>query len=433
MGSVKRQALSVVATAFLTGSVGLIVTVTTPVWASAGNATLTIEFQKSTTNDTYASWMGDNVKLFEKSHPNVTFNVTDNASSNTYLTKITAQMAAGDTPDIFEGWTSNRMKPFVDAGRVLDISSLLSSDNTLQNTVLKTALSGTTFHKRVYGLPTTLDAEVIYYNKNVFRKYGLKIPTTYNDFLRLIKTLKSHGVTPITVPNQESWNGAIPFQMLEERIGGLKSYQELAVDNTIPWTSAPVIKAATMLQQLIKVGAFNQNVNSTTTNQSTADLTTGKAAMYMNGTWMIPSLSQSMGNNVGFFNFPNIKGGKGSSGDLIELANNALYISAHTQNKAVATQFLDFCFSRQRQVALAKAGYLTATSTKLPANAISPLASAIHDAEIKATGSMYPFDLPLGVNMGEQFDNATQLLYTGAQPKQVFQNFENLLQSQGNS
>lgn len=419
--SVKLASVGLVATALVGGS-------TSAALAQVPKVTLSIEFQRLATNDQWANWMQQNVKLFEQSHPNVTFNMTANAASNVYLTKITTQMAAGATPDIFEGWTSNRMKPFVAAGRVLDITSFLNANQGLKNEVLKTALPGTTFNGEVYGIPSTLDAEVIFYNKRVFAKYGLKVPTTYNAFLNVIATLKKHHITPITLANQESFNGAIPFQMLEERIGGLQSYQGLVIKNDIPWTSAPVIQAAAKLKQLIQMGAFNTSVDTTSTDQSLAALTTGKAAMYFNGTWEVQPLS-GKGMDIGAFNLPGIPGGKGSSRHLIELSNDALYISANSPNKTTAEQFLAFCFTRQRQIAEAKAGELIATNTKLQPGTMVPLADAIHNLEVTATGSPFPFDLPLGTNLGEQFDNATQLLYAGQSAQTVFQNFDQLEKS----
>ncbi|MFB5192437.1 ABC transporter substrate-binding protein [Alicyclobacillus fastidiosus] len=398
--------------------------------SDSGKITLTIEFQRLSTDDQWANWMQDNIKLFEQAHPNVTFNVTDNASSNTYLTKVTSQMAAGTTADIFEGWTSNRMQEFVNSGRVLDITSYLKSNATLNSEVMKTVLPATTFNGKVYGLPTTLDSEVVFYNKDIFQKYGLQVPKTYNDLLNIIKTLKTHNITPISMSNQESFNGAIPLQMIEERIGGLDSYQGL-VDGSIPWTSQPVLQASSQIQQLIHMGAFNANPNSTSSDQSIAALQAGQAAMYINGTWDIQQLT-GKNMNFGAFNFPSISGGKGSANDLIELPNDALYISSHAKNQSTAEEFLAFCLSKPRQLAEAKANQLIATNTTLPSGTMSPLAVEVHQLQSAATGSMFPFDLPLGTNMGEQFDNATQLLYTGQSPNTVFENFENLVKSSAN-
>ena len=39
----------------------------------------------------------------------------------------------------------------------------------------------------------------MYYNKAIFDKYGLEVPTTYDEYVQVCDTLKENGVTPVAL------------------------------------------------------------------------------------------------------------------------------------------------------------------------------------------------------------------------------------------
>src|SRR5690606_41368745 len=58
------------------------------------------------------------------------------------------------------------------------------------------------------GLPLGISPYIFYYNKEIFEKYGLEIPETYDDLLEIVDVLKEHDVYPIALANQPKWPGA---------------------------------------------------------------------------------------------------------------------------------------------------------------------------------------------------------------------------------
>ena len=94
--------------------------------AGSLHGTLSLQWSPSTTPisaDPFSVWMLQSISNFEKANPGVSFDVTDNLTSNAYLAKLDAQMAAHTTPDIFVGWTEKRMFPYAAAGRLLNLKS----------------------------------------------------------------------------------------------------------------------------------------------------------------------------------------------------------------------------------------------------------------------------------------------------------------------
>jgi raffinose/stachyose/melibiose transport system substrate-binding protein len=388
--------------------------------------TLKIMFQKGQGEgpDPLYDWMQENVRLYEEKHPNVKFDVIANTSSDNYLTVITTEMAANNLPDIFQGWTLERMRPFAESGRIYDLSDAIASYPDWQQHLSAEGLKATTFNGKVYGLPLEQAVEVVFYNKKVFADHGLDVPKTYDDFLHIVDVLRKDGIVPMTVPNKEPWVGSIPYMTLFERIGGLEAYEKTVIRGEGKWTDEPFIQAGNLLKDLINRGAFDKNVNSITMEESEIKLAEGKAGMYMQGSWSIPSMIRRLGDNLGFFQFPDIDGGKGSSRHFIVLPNSALSISKDTKHPEEAIDFLKFVFSQDRQLELAKAGYLTSYKTATSEGDIPALNHEILDALNQATGYMYPWDVPLGVFMGKELNNTTQSIYTGVDPKTAFERLQ---------
>jgi raffinose/stachyose/melibiose transport system substrate-binding protein len=392
---------------------------------------LKVMFQKREgQKDYFHEWMQENLKLYKEKNPNIDFDVIANTCCDNYLTVVTTDMAANNLPDIFQGWTLERMRPFADAGRLYDLSQDINGYPDWKDNMSADALKGTTFKNGTYGLPLAQDAEIIFYNKEVFAKNNLKPPATYDEFLNVVEVLKKAGITPMTVPNKEPWVGSVPYMMLLERVGGLEAYKGTILDKTGLWTDKPFIDAGEKLKDLIKRGAFEQNVNSITTKEAEIKLSEGKAGMYAMGTWAIAALYGSMKDNLGYFNFPDISGGKGSKDHYLLLPNSALSVSANSKHPKESVDFLKFIFSQERQLAFAKLGYLTAYKTKLKTGDLTPFNEELINALSKNTGTMYPWDVPLGVFMGKELNNTTQSLFTGADPAEAFAKLQKTAESQ---
>lgn len=54
-----------------------------------------------------------------------------------------------------------------------------------------------------YGMSSYAEFQRVYYNKNLFDKYGIEIPTTYDEFMDACQKFVDAGVTPIAADAQE--------------------------------------------------------------------------------------------------------------------------------------------------------------------------------------------------------------------------------------
>jgi raffinose/stachyose/melibiose transport system substrate-binding protein len=112
-------------------------------------------------------------------------------------------------------------------------------------------------------------------------------------------------------------------------------FDNIAANMPGAWSDPAVIKANTMIQQLADAGGFIKGFASiaTDSNADLALLYTGKAAMYLMGSWAYPTLKTANAKfisdgKLGYTTFPSVAGGKGDPADIVGNPANFWSVSA---------------------------------------------------------------------------------------------------------
>lgn len=279
------------------------------------------------------------VKRFEKSHPGVTVKLV-RQENDPYKTKLTVATGGGNPPDVFHSWGGGWLKNFVDAGQVKDLTNAVDKNN-----YLPAAISSSTYNEKVYGLPVTMNIVPVWYNKEIFEKYNLQEPQTYDELVEIIKTLKSNEIIPFALANKSKWTGSLYMMYLAERIGGKELFNEAYGRSGRGFDDVAYIQAATKIQELVKMGAFPEGVNGMNydTGQSRQLLYTDKAAMSIDGSWFLNTLRNEMPEfekKLGFFMFPSIQGGKGSDKEIVGGVSPVFSVAEKGANKDLAVELV---------------------------------------------------------------------------------------------
>jgi multiple sugar transport system substrate-binding protein len=111
-----------------------------------------------------------------------------------YVTKMQAQIAAGNAPDIFT-MSPEDLSTYVDIGGCADLTGLIDISTHNPEVVRACSLDG-----KLYGINLSLNANVIIYNKTLADELGIKMPEgdyTWNDLVNLLVEVyqKSGGKT----------------------------------------------------------------------------------------------------------------------------------------------------------------------------------------------------------------------------------------------
>lgn len=166
-----------------------------------------------------------------------------------------------------------------------------------------------TYHGKLVGMVTGTYTQGVYYNKAIFAKYHLAVPHTYNAFIALCKTLKSHGVTPLFDGLQNVGPGYLGFiyetlmaEVWRPHVAGGNLNHALST-GTVKWTAPDFIKV--MQREKTIMHYLEPNFQGVPWQSMPGDFAAGKAAMLLDGSWDLAAVHTANPKmQVGFFPMP---------------------------------------------------------------------------------------------------------------------------------
>ncbi|MEV6154579.1 extracellular solute-binding protein [Nonomuraea sp. NPDC052129] len=384
----------------------------------ASAAKVTLEWWHLSTSEPLKTLWATRAKEFEAAHPNVTMKLTV-LENDAYKAKITTLTQSGKAPDLFATWGGGVLKQQIDAGLVKDITSDVTP---VVDGFTKASLAAYQFDGKTYALPTDIGMVGFWYNKQLFAKAGITAPpATWTEFLEAVKKLKASGTTPIALAGKEKWPGHYYWAYLAMRIGGLPALQQAGVDHD--FTKPDFVAAGQQLKALVDLQPFQKGFLGAgygTPDGQAATMSNGKAAMELMGQWA-PSVQASSGkglrDNLGFFPFPTVEGGKGA---ITEAFGGGGGIAVGADAPPEAVEFVKFMTEKGNHAKAVEAGGV------LPV--LKGEESAVKDANLKvvaqslasATGFQLFLDQAYPPAVGQEVnDSVAQLIGGTKTPQQV--------------
>jgi xylobiose transport system substrate-binding protein len=296
--------------------------------------------------------------------------VLTEVSSNGYPDKVRTAMGSNKAPDVFFNWGGGSIRDYVNANMLLPLTSAVAASPALSTSFIPSVLNAGKVNGVQYGIPLRgMQPVMMFYNKAVFAANGLKVPTTWAQLQSLIPAFKAKGITPFAVAGAatSAWTEQMWLEYLVDRIGGPQVFSKIEAGDMSAWSNPAVLKAATMVKQLIAEGAFGTNFGSVNygSGGTSTLVSEGKAAMQLMGSWEYSTqLADSPGfakTGLGWFAFPSIPAGVGNSADVVGNPTNYVSVNAKTQNKATAIAFLKSLSSADYTADLVKQGEVPTT------------------------------------------------------------------------
>lgn len=252
-------------------------------------------------------------------------------------------------PDLVFWYAGNRMKTFVERGMFEDVSDLWNKQGL--NDSMATARSAMTIDGKQWGLPYTYYQWGVYYRKDIFEKYGLSEPKTYDELLSLSAKLKANNIAPVAIGTKYLWTAAGWFDYLNMRTNGLDFHIDL-MDGKVPYTDDRVRKTFENWKKMVEPGYFLENHASYSWQEAQPFLYNGQAAMYLIGNFITPNFPPELDGKMGFFQFPVIDPSVGMYEDA---PMDTLHIPSKAKNKEDARKFLEFMALPENQTLVNKA------------------------------------------------------------------------------
>ncbi|MYV54663.1 sugar ABC transporter substrate-binding protein [Streptomyces sp. SID3212] len=317
--------------------------------------------------------MGACVSGFEQANPKYTvkisrYNVPD------YFTKLTANFVAGNAPDVFQA--SGQYYPtYIAQHQIAEIGPLLKQ-NGYKNNFAKGIDPVTGTDGKTYGLTVDWNATGIYYNKDLLAKAGVTEaqiqdltwnPTDGGTFGKVVKALTVdengvHGDKPgfdakhvatygFQLMAPQDPNGSQTFSSFAGALGW-KAGDTFPYPTQIPYADPRFSETMKYLRSLSddgyapKIGEFGANT-------SVEDqLTSGKVAMMIQGSWDVATFSGNTKVKVGVA--PLVKDSK-TGNRLIQGGGDLEFMWQGSKNKDGAYKWLTYMTSDACQKAAAQA------------------------------------------------------------------------------
>ncbi|MET7645222.1 extracellular solute-binding protein [Streptomyces sp. NPDC005426] len=286
-----------------------------------------------------------------------------------YVNKLRSAMGSPSAPDIFYNWGGGSIKPYLDAGQLVDLTSTVKNDATLKDGFLPSIVEAGSLDGKIYGVPMRgMQPVMLFYNKKLFAENKLEVPKTWEELQHVITTFKGKGITPFALGGQEKWPELMWMEYLLDRIGGPEVFKKIQNGDSSAWGDPAVLKSAQTVKALVDDGAFGKNFNSVDYGSGAAPtlLSKGKAAMHLMGSWeystQLGKAPEFAKNDLGWANFPTVAGGVGDPADVVGNPTNYWSINSRTKHKDAAIAFLKTMASKTYAKALVDNGDVPTTS-----------------------------------------------------------------------
>jgi raffinose/stachyose/melibiose transport system substrate-binding protein len=323
--------------------------------------------------------------------------------------KIKVAVVGNKLPDIFSYWAGEKFKSLVDAGAVGDITKQIDGDAQFKDDFLLGELDAFSYDGKTYGIPFGPSAVVLWYNKEIFEKYGLETPKTYDELLTVVDKLNANKVIPITVAGKDRWPVLHWYSYLAQRIGGDEPFSK-AKNGEADFTDPSFVEAGKKLQELaINKKGFINGFLGLDYAAAESMFVSGKAAMYLQGEWAIQAFvkDKAFSEKVGFVPFPTVEGGKGNSGTF-QGGFGVGYAISSKADKDAAYSVLKFILSPEQRMEITESGNLSEKKDiELSNSSRSPLKYDLFNYIKNAKGFFGYYDQQLDPIHSEKLLNST--------------------------
>lgn len=258
---------------------------------------------------------------------------------------LLARWAAGDRPDLMYfhaigNWIVQLNPP--------ENLQVLSDEPFVERTVPGILDQSSTYQGEIYAAVLNYPyLDGVFYNKQVFEDLGLEIPGSYEELLAVCEMIKAEApdVAPIYVGGGDQWPlQVLPFMLWNDAIIANDTIARLNTNET-QFTDPDFVNAVQKQKDLLDAGCYNDDILTATFENEQQALMEGRAAMVFQGSWIIPSLIDSYGQEemdatVGFF-------GLSENSNVVSwqtTGTGAVYapLTGDPEREALARDFIDW-------------------------------------------------------------------------------------------
>jgi len=333
-------ACSIAATAFASGSNELVI-----------NSYMSDQAPK----ETFQKLVDD----FQKKNPDIKVTVNTTAHEQ-FKTLLPSWLTSKQAPDVVTWFAGYRMQAFAEKGLLEPINDVFPGGSFEAEfpPAFKTASS---YDGNIYFMPQSWYWWAVYYNKDVFAKLNLSIPTTADEFMAVCDKLKAAGIAPIAIGAKDTWTAGGWFDYMDSAVNGGEFHVKLT-KGEVPYTDPAVKKTFGYIAEMAKRGYFMPNAASYSWQEAANVLFRGEAGMYLMGQFIKDVAPADVKDKIDFFRFPSF----GRSDYAVDTPTDGFMIPKNAKNKEAAKKFMAYLATAEAQEMFCKPLGRLAANKKVP-------------------------------------------------------------------
>ena len=294
----------------------------------------------------FASWGSESeIKIlkpvlenFEKENPDIKIDFLHIPQN--YFQKIHLLIASNTAPDVI--FINNQYLPvYANANCLEDLTP--HNEDFHFDKFFEKSIQAMTYNGKIYAVPRDISTLVIFYNKDIFDKYGVRYPQknwTYDEFLKTAQKL-THAPEIYGISFEEEPLFYLPYLMSF----GLKNIPEYEDE-----TTQKGLKIYADLRNKYHVAPLKTESASATMAQMFLQQ---KLAMHLTGRWLVPKYRQDAAFRWDVAKFP-----QGSAGSITPIDVSGWAITKTSKHKKEALKLIQYLSSEKSSKIYAQSGLI---------------------------------------------------------------------------
>lgn len=329
---------------------------------------------------------------FERENPDIKVDFVHIPQN--YFQKLHLLFASNLAPDVL--FMNNLYLPiYANAG-------VLEELNADKDVFFKKSLKALSYNDKLYAIPRDVSTLVVYYNKDVFKKYNVALPSKYwsfDDFLILAKKLtkdtNSDGKTDIWgISFEEDLLFYLPY-LMSEGGGVLSDDLKTLIINTPE--SQKGLHLYTNLRNKYHVAPTKAESASATMAQLFLQ---GKLAMHLSGRWLVPKYREDAKFEWNVINFPS-----GDAGSIVPLDASGWAIAKNSEHKKEAMRLIQYLASKESIEKFTQSGLIVPARIDVAEGDFLSDKKSPQNARVFIDVIKTAKNTPVSVNYGEILDD----------------------------
>ena len=209
-----------------------------------------------------------------------------------YLDTLRVSFAAGEPPNVFKEHGGSRVRDYVDAGVLVDMTPYFEANPEWFDNFYYPGMFMELMYDDIdgiWGVPLAAYMITLYYNRELFEEVGVSVPVNFEELFEVSQAFVDADILPFQVGAMDVWRLGHFHTNVFLRSLGSDAMNRLAT-RELAYDSPEVIETFRVIEEMVSRGFLGQDILSNDYNTERAAFEAGQVAMRWDGTWYVSEI-----------------------------------------------------------------------------------------------------------------------------------------------